>query len=285
MKEVTLNKKDVYQIINEEIVRFSEKVEQAAIVDNFAKKFASVFVEALEISDNEKKSKILNEAEAFYKTYKKEIIESTVNPFALKLTEQHSILTKYTDREITKLIEAKRKNLTESKSAVKEIILEGDLFYGEEDDTLRLVEYKGKDVFLNTPFTGVNKKYKMFVQNNGIVEKIEFGEEGMSFRKTPTNSKQKAIWVCKNWNLNENTLPKPSDQFALKYVNEYSNKNGSIFYNLKAVYSDNPSAARVSFQTDNGPNSMDVWWVAPGSYGYNEGMPINGTTLRLYGEW
>lgn len=285
MKKITLNKKDVYQIINEEIIRFSEQVEQAAIVDNFAKKFTSVFIESLDLSSEEKKIKISNELETFIKKYKKEILESIVDPNALTLKEQHSILSKHSDREITKLIESTRKSLTEAKLSKKEIELDGDLFYGEEDTSLRLAEYKGREVFLNIPFSGANKRYKMFVQVNGIVEKIEFGKDPMSFRKTPANSKQKAIWVCKNWNLNENTFPKPSDQFALKYVNEYSDKNGGIFYNLKSVYSDDPVTARVTFQTDNGPNSMDVWWVKEGSYGYNDGMPINGTSLRLYGEW
>lgn len=285
MTEITLNKNDLLQIINEEIVRFSEKKEHMAIVDNFANKFSNVFVEALDLSDNVKKDKIYSEVYDFVKKFKKEIIDSTVDPTFLKLNEQYTIISRNKDRNIQTLVETKLKTLNESKEK-KNLVLEGDMFFGIEDNTLRLVEYKGKEVFLNIPFLGKEKKFKIFVETNGQVEKVEFGNPGMSIKKSNPNSKDKGVWICKNWNINEAHYPKPSPEYALHYAKHVANKNNyTDWKNFMIGRSMNSSTTFVNFDTDTGPYNMEVWWVAPGQYGFTDGLPVEGTPARLYGEW
>jgi len=199
MNEITLNKNDLLDIIKEEIVRFSEKKEHNEIVNNFANKFSTVFVEALELKDTDSKDKIFTEAVNFVKKYKKEIIASTVDPTFLKLREQYQIVTKNKNRNILGLVETKLSSLNESKSPSKNIILEGDLFFGLEDNVLRLGEYKGKEVVINVPFLGNEKKYKIYIENKGKIEKVEFGESNMSIKKSNPNLNEQSVWICKNW--------------------------------------------------------------------------------------
>lgn len=209
MKEITLSKKDMLKIINEEVVRFAEKIEQDAIVDGFANTFALVFAESLGKS---KEDAIYKEMYSYIKRFRKAIVESTQDPFALKKSEQILVVQNHPDREITKLLST----LQESKQDnVKGIILEGNLFYGQDSTEIKSVEYKNREVFLNTIYLGSTKKYKIYVENAGKVERVEFGEENFEIRKTDPTAKYPAIWVCKNWSLNE-YITHSGDEWVVK---------------------------------------------------------------------
>lgn len=197
MKEINLSKQDLHQIINEELVRFSEKLENKAIVENFANKFSSVFVEALDIEED-KKNKIHKEMSQFIAKYSKEILEANVDKTFVTPREQYTILTKNKNRNIEELV----KNSPIQESKTKTIILEGDLFFGKEPTKLVLGEYKNREVFLDLPFLGDKKKYKVYTEANGEIHKVEFGEKTSSIKKS-NPSKGQTVWICKNWILTE----------------------------------------------------------------------------------
>lgn len=197
MKEITLTKQNMLKIINEEVARFSEKIEHDAIVDNFARKFATVFTEALGVSTE---NKAYQDMYNLVKRFRRNIVESMQNPFCLKKREQIIITQNHPDREITKLLSTLQES---KKDNTKSIILEGNLFYGPESTEIKSVEYKNREVFLNTIYLGSTKKYKIYVENAGKVERVEFGEKNFEIRKTDPTVEYPGIWVCKDWKLNE----------------------------------------------------------------------------------
>lgn len=197
MKEITLSTKDMLNIINEEVARFQEKIEHDSIVNGFANTFALVFAEALGKS---KEDDVYKNMFTYIKNFRKAIIESTRDPSWLSKRDQFVITTNNQDREITKLISPLQES---KKDNTRKIILEGDLFYGKESTDIKSAEYKNREVFLNTIYLGSTKKYKMYVENAGKVECIEFGEKNFDIRKTDPTAKYPKIWVCKDWTLNE----------------------------------------------------------------------------------
>lgn len=196
MKEITLTKQDMYKIIKEEVARFSEKIEQDAIVDTFAKQFATVFAEALDKTIDDS---VYKEMYSFVSKFRKPIIESTQDPSFLSKKEQVIVTENFSNREITKLLSP----LQEAKKDNKGIILEGSLFFGKDSKEIKLAEYKNREVVLDTIYLGTQKKFKMYVENNGIVEKVEFGENSFEIKRTDPKTKYPNIWVCKDWSTNE----------------------------------------------------------------------------------
>jgi len=210
MKEKVLTKNDLINIINEELLSFSEKINNDIIVENFAKKFSEVFVEALEVKKDNIRENILQDMTSFIKKYKNIIIESTVDPSFISNIEYANVLTKHKDRNISNLIEQSINTLKESNLNKDAIILEGDMFYGKEDNTVNISSYRGKEVILNTPFLGKIKKYKVYIESKDGIKCVEFGDNDMSIKKSDP-SKSTVLWVCKKW-INEgsftNTLKK-----------------------------------------------------------------------------
>lgn len=196
MKEITLTKQDMYKIIKEEVARFSEKIENDAIVDSFAKEFATVFAEALDKSIEDSVYKDMYE---FVSKFRKPIIESTQDPSFLNKKEQTLVVENFSDREITKLIST----LNESKNDNKGIVLEGTLFFGKDSGEIKLSEYKGREVVLDTIYLGKTKKFKVYVENKGSVERVEFGEKDFEIKRTDPKAKYPGIWVCKDWSVSE----------------------------------------------------------------------------------